>query len=66
MAIVILPLLPEGPFGPWGGVRPRDLWLLVLFFTGLSFTGYLARRMLGTAHGYPLAGLFAGLIMRTA
>lgn len=65
MAIVILPLLPEGPFGPFGGIRPRGLWLLVLFFTGLSFSGYLARRIFGTTHGYPLAGLLAGLISST-
>lgn len=26
MAVVILPLLPEGPIGPFGGVRHRDLW----------------------------------------
>jgi hypothetical protein len=32
MAIVVPPLLPEGPIGPLGGVRPRELWLLVLFF----------------------------------
>ena len=24
MAVVILPLLPEGPFGPWGGIRLRS------------------------------------------
>lgn len=65
MALVILPLLPEGPVGPWGGVRPRDLWLLVLFFTGLSFAGYLARRLLGADHGYPLAGLLAGIVSST-
>jgi uncharacterized membrane protein (DUF4010 family) len=65
MAIVILPLLPEGPFGPLGGVRPRGLWLLVLFFTGLSFTGYLARRLFGATQGYPLAGLLGGLISST-
>lgn len=65
MAVVILPLLPEGPFGPFGGVRPRELWLLVLFFTGLSFVGYLARRLLGPRQGYPLAGLFGGLISST-
>jgi uncharacterized membrane protein (DUF4010 family) len=65
MAVVILPLLPEGPFGPWGGIRPRGLWLLVLFFTGLSFSGYLARRIFGAAQGYPLAGLLAGLISST-
>ena len=32
MACVILPLLPEGPYGPLGGVRPRELWALVLSF----------------------------------
>lgn len=65
MAIVILPLLPEGPIGPFGGIRPRELWLLVLFFTGLSFAGYLARRIFGAGHGYPLAGLLGGLISST-
>jgi uncharacterized membrane protein (DUF4010 family) len=66
MAIVILPLLPEGPIAPLGGIRPRELWLLVLFFTGLSFIGYLARRIVGPQHGYPLAGAFAGLISSTS
>lgn len=65
MAIVILPLLPEGPFGPFGGIRPRALWLLVLFFTGLSFSGYLARRLVGAGRGYPLAGLLGGVISST-
>jgi uncharacterized membrane protein (DUF4010 family) len=65
MAIVVLPLLPEGPIGPFGGVRPRELWLLVLFFTGLSFAGYLARRIFGAGRGYPLAGLLGGLISST-
>ena len=65
MAIVVLPLLPEGPIGPFGGIRPRGLWLLVLFFTGLSFAGYLARRLFGAGQGYPLAGLFGGLISST-
>jgi uncharacterized membrane protein (DUF4010 family) len=65
MAVVILPLLPEGPYGPLGGVRPRELWLLVLFFTGLSFAGYFARRLLGTKHGYTVAGLLAGIVSST-
>ena len=47
MAVVVLPLLPAGPYGPLGGVKPQELWLLVLFFTGLSFTGYFARKMVG-------------------
>jgi uncharacterized membrane protein (DUF4010 family) len=65
MALVVLPLLPEGPFGPFGGVRPRQLWLLVLFFSGLSFAGYIARRIVGTGHGYLVTGLLGGLISST-
>ncbi|MGE5243294.1 MAG: MgtC/SapB family protein [Betaproteobacteria bacterium] len=66
MAVVILPLLPEGPYGPLGGVRPRELWLLVLFFSGLSFAGYLARRAVGSHHGYPMAGLLGGIVSSTS
>jgi uncharacterized membrane protein (DUF4010 family) len=65
MAVVILPLLPEGPLGPFGGIRPRALWQLVLFFSGLSFAGYFARRIFGAGRGYPLAGLLGGLISST-
>jgi uncharacterized membrane protein (DUF4010 family) len=65
MAVVILPLLPEGPLGPFGGIRPRALWQLVLFFSGLSFAGYLARRIFGAGRGYSLAGLFGGVVSST-
>lgn len=65
MATVVLPLLPTGPFAPWGTIRPRELWMLVLFMSGISFAGYLARRAVGARHGYPVAGIFGGLISST-
>jgi uncharacterized membrane protein (DUF4010 family) len=65
MAVVVLPLLPEGAVDPWGRVRLRELWALVLFFSGLSFAGYVARRVAGPRQGYPLAGLLGGLISST-
>jgi uncharacterized membrane protein (DUF4010 family) len=65
MALVVLPLLPEGPYGPLGGVRPRAIWALVLFFSGLSFAGYLARRIAGAGHGYLVTGLLGGLVSST-
>lgn len=65
MALVVLPLLPEGPYGPLGGVRPRELWALVLFFSGLSFAGYVARRLVGPGHGYLVTGLLGGLVSST-
>ena len=66
MAVVVLPLLPPGPFGPWDSVRPRELWMLVLLCSGLSFAAYVARRVVGDRHGYPIAGLLGGLISSTS
>ena len=65
MATVILPLLPEGPYGPLGGIRPRLLWALVLFFSGLSFAGFVARRAFGRNRGYAIAGTLGGIVSST-
>jgi len=65
LALVVLPLLPEGPYGPMGGIRPRALWALVLFFSGLSFSGYIARTIVGDRYGYAVAGLLGGLVSST-
>jgi uncharacterized membrane protein (DUF4010 family) len=65
MSVVILPLLPEGPFGPAPGIKPRDLWMLVLLFSGMSFVGFIAQRLSGAA-GYPLTGLLGGLVSSTS
>lgn len=65
MSVVILPLLPEGPFGAAPGIKPRDLWMLVLLFSGMSFVGFIAQRLSGAA-GYPLTGLLGGLVSSTS
>jgi uncharacterized membrane protein (DUF4010 family) len=66
LALVILPLLPTGPYGPLDAIRPRELWLLVLFFSGLSFAGWLARRLVGPRQGTIVSGLLGGVISSTA
>lgn len=65
MSAVVLPLLPEGPYGPGPGIRPRELWMLVLLFSGMSFVGFIAQRATGAA-GYPLTGLLGGLVSSTS
>jgi uncharacterized membrane protein (DUF4010 family) len=65
MSAVILPLLPAGPYGPAPGFRPRELWMLVLLFSGMSFVGYIAQRVSGAA-GYPLTGLLGGMVSSTS
>jgi uncharacterized membrane protein (DUF4010 family) len=66
LAVVVLPLLPTGPFGPRDAIRPRELWSVVLIFSGLNFLGYLARRAVGADRGYGIAGLLGGLVSSTA
>lgn len=66
LGLVILPILPPGPFGPLGGIRPRELWIVVLIVSGLNFAGYLARRAAGHTHGTVIAGMLGGLISSTA
>ncbi len=66
LALVVLPLLPAGPFGPYDSIQPRALWIVVLLFSGLNFIGYLARKTIGTAKGYPVIGALGGLVSSTA
>jgi len=65
MAVVVLPLLPAEPMAKLGGLKPRELWLLVLLFSGLNFVGYIARRVFGAERGYQVAGLLAGIVSST-
>jgi uncharacterized membrane protein (DUF4010 family) len=66
LALLVLPLLPSGSYGPFDAVRPRELWVLVLFFSGLSFAAWIGRRMLGPSQGALVAGLLGGVISSTS
>ncbi len=66
LALVVLPLLPEGPYGPLGGIKPRGLWTIIVIFSGLNFLGYLARRVVGPERGYGVTGMIGGVISSTA
>lgn len=65
LALVVLPILPAGPFGPEPGIRPQELWALVLVFSGIGFAGYVAVRWAGPEKGWGLAGLLGGLVSST-
>lgn len=66
LALVVLPLLPDGRYGPYESIRPRELWIVVLLFSGLNFAGYVARQVVGTERGYGVTGLLGGLVSSTA
>jgi uncharacterized membrane protein (DUF4010 family) len=66
LALVVLPLLPGGRYGPYEAIRPRELWIVVLLFSGLNFLGYIARQVVGNERGYGVTGLLGGLLSSTA
>lgn len=65
LAIVVLPLLPAGPYLGSVALEPRSLWAIVLLFCGLNFAGYVARRLVGASRGLGLTGAFGGVISST-
>jgi uncharacterized membrane protein (DUF4010 family) len=66
LALVVLPLLPDITVGPWGGVNPRQLWIVVLLFCGVNYGGFLLQRWVGASHGYAAMGLLGGVVSSTA
>ena len=66
LAVVVLPLLPVGPFFGPVALQPRALWAIVLLFSGLNFAGYVARRVVGDSRGLGITGALAGAISSTA
>lgn len=63
---IALPLLPDKPIDPWGALNPYQLWLLVIFISGLSLVGYVLTRWLGPGKGALITGLAGGLVSSTA
>lgn len=66
IALVILPVLPDGDFGPWGALNPYVIGWMILLLAGLSFVGYFAMRILGPQRGLLLTSVFGGLVSSTA
>jgi len=66
LSVIILPILPDTNYGPFGTLNPHQTWLMVVLVSGVSLTGYLALRMVGERYGAPLLGLLGGLVSSTA
>lgn len=66
LSFVILPILPDRNFGPYGALNPYQIWLMVVLISGVSLAGYAALRLVGQQYGAPLLGVFGGLASSTA
>ena len=66
IALVILPILPNRAFDPFGVINPFRIWLIVVLIVGISLGAYLAYLLLGARVGILLGGILGGLISSTA
>jgi len=66
VSAVVLPLLPNRGFGPYGVLNPFHIWLMVVLISGVSLAGYVAWRLTLERKGLLLAGLLGGVISSTA
>jgi len=64
--LVVLPLVPDRPMGPYGALNPHSIWVLVILVMAIGAAGHLAVRVLGPRVGLPIAGLASGFISSTA
>jgi uncharacterized membrane protein (DUF4010 family) len=66
IALVILPILPDRTFGPYGVLNPYQIWWMVVLIVGLSLLGYVAFKLFGAGAGAALGGILGGLVSSTA
>lgn len=66
MTFIALPIVPNDPIGPFGGVNPREVWVIAIALACVSFTGYAAVKYLGASRGVLVAAALGGLVSSTA
>jgi uncharacterized membrane protein (DUF4010 family) len=66
ISLIVLPVLPNGTFDPYGVLNPFKIWLMVVLIVGISLTGYVIYKFAGHRAGSVVAGILGGLISSTA
>lgn len=68
ISVIVLPLLPDRTFGPepLNVLNPHNIWLMVVFISGISFLGYVLIKIVGARRGIGLTGLLGGIASSTA
>jgi uncharacterized membrane protein (DUF4010 family) len=66
LSLIILPLLPDQNYGPYGALNPYQIWWIVVLIAGVGLAGYAALRIVGQQRGAVMLGLLGGLVSSTA
>ena len=66
MTVIVLPLLPDRPIGPFDSINPRELWLFMVLTAALSYAGYVAVRIAGPQKGILISAVGGAVVSSTA
>jgi len=66
LSLIILPLVPNRNYGPFGALNPYQIWWMVVLIAGVGLAGYAALRLVGQRRGAVMLGLLGGLVSSTA
>lgn len=68
ISLIVLPILPNRTYGPppFDVLNPYNIWLMVVFISGISFLGYVLMKLVDAGRGIGLSGLLGGLVSSTA
>ncbi|MDD2660513.1 MAG: MgtC/SapB family protein [Methylococcales bacterium] len=66
ISVVMLPILPDQSYDPWGVFNPYHIWWMVVLIAGISYLGYFTIKIVGNQHGPVLTGALGGLVSSTA
>lgn len=66
LAFVLRPIVPTEPIGPFGGISPARILVLVIVLAAISYCGYIAVKLLGSTRGELVAGAAGGIVSSTA
>ena len=66
MALLIIPFLPNENYGPYDVINPREIGIVVLLTSGISFVGYILMKFMGANKGILITGILGGLVSSTA
>lgn len=64
--LLVLPLVPDRPLGPFDAINPRALWLIVILIMSIGAAAHTLLRLVGSRVGLPLAGLLSGFVSSVA
>lgn len=66
LVALILPFLPNETIDPYGVFNPKEIMIVIILASALSFAGYLLIKILGTDKGIFLTGIAGGFFSSTA